>query len=139
MVASAGKIVGICIGSFLAFTILFVIYLHITLGAFKETFDGWYRSIARLRHRQRKRGDNELGGEQLPNAQMSSITHLPTHMPPERPTNASFDSILTGTTLVCPSPTVTPPRVHDPREVVRRVNIEDPRMYAATLTSIYFI
>ena len=62
---------------------------------------------------------------------MSTITYLPTHIPPQRPTNASFDSILTGTTLVCPPPTVTPPR--------DRVAIEDPRIYAATLASIYFI
>ena len=69
---------------------------------------------------------------------MSSVTYLPTHMPTGQPTNASFDSILTGTTLVCPSPTVT--RAREPREIVRRVtSIEDPRMYAATLTSIYFI
>jgi hypothetical protein len=68
---------------------------------------------------------------------MSSVTYLPTHMPSERPTNASFDSILTGTTLVCPPPIVIPPRART-RET-RRFAVEDPRMYAATLTSIYFI
>jgi hypothetical protein len=41
--------------------ILFVIYLRITLGVFKETFDGWYRAIARFRDCQWKRvGANEV-------------------------------------------------------------------------------
>ena len=40
--------------------ILFVIYLRMTLGLFKETFDGWYRAIARLGARQWKLGANEV-------------------------------------------------------------------------------
>jgi hypothetical protein len=31
-----------------AFLILFVIYLRITMGVFKETFGGWYRALSRI-------------------------------------------------------------------------------------------
>jgi len=138
MVASVGKIVGIITGSFFAFLILFVLYLRISMGVFKHTFDRWYRAISPLRdHRRTHVHVVEPHNEPRQVEQMSSIAHVPL----ASARRASFDSALTGTTLVSPGtavrPDLPPPRTN---QVTRDDSMRrDLQLYASSLAIAYFV
>jgi len=135
MVASVGQIIGITTGSFFAFLILFVLYLRVAMGVFKPTFDRWCRAFSRLRWG-RVRVVQRLNGPQQVE-QMSNVTHIP----PASAGRASFDSALTGATLVSPpAPRHNlPPPSPRAREVTSDDYIRDLHIYAGTFALGYFV